>query len=93
LDVGFRPSPNPNELFVVERLVKGESLTEQMESHPRAYANATAFFQRARQLACSLRQLHQHMIVHGDIWPDNIMVEKEGSGRTRAVLIDLGEST
>lgn len=46
----------------------------------------------ARDIAAALDDLHQAGLSHGDVKPDNILIEDRGDG-FRAVLVDLGYST
>jgi hypothetical protein len=46
------------------------------------------FFRIARDLAMTVREVHRRGVVHGDIWPDNIMVRSDG----RIILIDFGQA-
>jgi serine/threonine protein kinase len=45
-----------------------------------------------RSLAYSLRMLHDQQVVHGDIKPDNVMVEPGGPGVFVSKLIDFDEA-
>jgi len=45
-----------------------------------------------RSLAFSLRLMHEQDVVHGDLKPDNVMVQKAGGDLLTAKLIDLDEA-
>lgn len=44
-----------------------------------------------RSLAYSLQLLHEQSVVHGDLKPDNVMVQQAGPGLFAAMLIDFDE--
>jgi len=45
-----------------------------------------------RSLAFSLRLMHDEAVVHGDLKPDNVMVQRAGTDLLTAKLIDLDEA-
>ena len=70
--------------FFAMELVDGESIRERLRRQGRIpLADALEIVE---QVARGLREAHKHGIVHRDIKPDNIMVDREG----RVKLADLG---
>lgn len=80
--------------FLVYEYIEGASLRKHLRSvyAPsgtfRGVGLADDFFRLARDLASVVREVHRRGVVHGDIWPDNIMVRPDG----RLVLIDFGQA-
>lgn len=70
--------------FMAQEFIEGESLTRKMEKgRPMPVADAVGVI---RQVAEGLAYAHEHGIVHRDIKPDNILIERNG----RAVITDFG---
>ncbi len=103
LDVGgammqFDEQPSRPELpvfFTVSQFVEGEQLgawAERVYSSPdgtfRGIRNAEQWLGLARLLLAKLDEIHCRRVVHGDIWPDNIMVSADG----KLTIIDFGEA-
>jgi len=68
-------------LFVVYEHIKGERLDTYVDrmatTHGRRGVQSVAlFFDLARKLTEALAEIHQAGVVHGDIWPKNIMLRK-----------------
>jgi hypothetical protein len=51
---------------------------------------ATEFLRWSRMITCALLQVHRRQVIHGDIWPDNIMIDTSNKRSPRPVLIDFG---
>jgi TolB-like protein/tRNA A-37 threonylcarbamoyl transferase component Bud32 len=72
------------QLFIVMELVQGETLRRQISSagplEPRAVARLGA------QISEALHAAHSHGVIHGDIKPENIVVQTEGGPK----LFDFG---
>lgn len=65
----------PDELFVLEEFLEGESLAARLENGPLPKAQA---YQYARQLCQAAGALHRYGIVHRDIKPSNILLCEDG---------------
>lgn len=74
--------------FIVMELINGLSLFDYMQKHWKM-KNRQASVHMIGQLADAVCFLHENHIVHGDIKPDNIMVE---NGTTKIKLIDFGSA-
>jgi len=81
--------------FIVQSFVEGQPLEfylldkwkDPNGRFPGLQSNS--FYKLAAQLADAVQQVHWRMIIHGDIWPDNILIRKNGE----PVLIDFGQAT
>ena len=73
--------------FLVMELVHGRSLRERMESDRLAGRD---LLDLAVQIARVLEAAHASDIVHGDVKPDNIMVQASESGVELVKLLDFG---
>jgi serine/threonine protein kinase len=99
LDSGSYPLPRPrgtSPKFMVQQLIQGENLDVYLASvygtgEPRTFSGLPAhdFCRLATQLASALRDIHSRLVIHGDIWPDNIMVRDSDK---KPVLIDFGQA-
>jgi hypothetical protein len=75
-------------VFFVMGYVDGESLRQRVErSGPLTVRQATKFMQ---EVAWALAYAHERGVVHRDIKPDNIMLERDGD---RAIVMDFGIAT
>ena len=77
--------------FIVERYIKGKNLDAYMRRKHHNFKGiptAKEFFFWAEKLGTSLRQIHREVVVHGDIWPENILVNISG----KPVFIDFGQA-
>lgn len=82
--------------FVVQEFVKGVTLKEWLATR---YKNAKEkvsgireereWFQFAYKLALAVAMIHEREVLHGDLWPENILVTPNGDLK----LIDFGESS
>jgi len=74
--------------FIVMEHIDGWSLLDVLQSYgPPPLPLA---LEVARQTLRALSYLHRQQIVHRDISPDNVMLERDGDGRPLIKLIDLG---
>ncbi len=80
--------------FLVEEFVEGETLDKCLVGKFgnggdfAGIADAKDFYDLALDLAIQLQKIHQHQIIHGDIWYTNIMRRPDG----RLVFIDFGSA-
>ena len=70
-------------LFIVMELVAGETLRSMIGSGP---VEPRALIRLAAQVAEALAAAHAHGVVHGDVKPENIIVQPDG----RVKLLDFG---
>jgi serine/threonine protein kinase len=61
-------------VFLVKELIDGKRLDD--------------FFILAKKLSSNLRQIHQNQVVHGDLWPQNIMINSDNE----PIIIDFGQA-
>ena len=54
----------------------------------RGIADASAWFGMVRSLTEILDRIHMERVVHGDIWPQNVIIQPDGS----PTLIDFGQA-
>ena len=81
--VGSTPG---GELFFVMELVEGESLAHLLARGPLPRAEALRL---AKQILSALHHAHQFGMVHRDLKPDNVLLDRS-SGQLSAKLIDFG---
>jgi predicted Ser/Thr protein kinase len=75
-------------VFFVMGYVDGESLRQRVErTGPLTVRQASKFMQ---EVAWALAYAHERGVVHRDIKPDNIMLERDGD---RAIVMDFGIAT
>ncbi|MFO0755745.1 MAG: serine/threonine-protein kinase [Byssovorax sp.] len=74
-------------LVLVMELVEGESLGATLESRKLSVEEAIDL---GVDLARALCDLHRAQVVHRDLKPDNVILEPQGDGRLRAVIVDFG---
>lgn len=72
--------------FIVHQFIEGKRLSELDEELPSR--TAKDFFKWARILTEALKRIHQAGVVHGDIWPDNIILNNDGD----PVFVDFGQA-
>ena len=82
LDGGTTPEGVP---YLVMELIEGESITEYCDRHE---LGITARLELFRQVCSAVQFAHQHLIIHRDIKPGNILVPADGIPK----LLDFGIS-
>src|SRR3974377_1047088 len=75
-----------NYLYVAMEYVDGQTLTQWMTDNPRPDLETTRNI--VEQIAKGLRAFHRKEMLHQDIRPDNIMVDKTGTAK----IIDFGST-
>jgi serine/threonine protein kinase len=98
LDTGSHRFPlegTAESMFIVQRHVEGKPLRDFLQTSADVAEDGmfkglkpANFHSVARRLANGLAELHSSRVVHGDIWPENIMVRTNGS----VALIDFGQA-
>ncbi|HUG16838.1 MAG TPA: protein kinase [Thermomicrobiales bacterium] len=81
--------------FVAYEFIEGDDLETYMHKHHAVadgrfcgLTTADEFARWARMLTMAVRELHDRLILHGDICPPNILVNRDG----RPIFIDVGQS-
>ena len=85
IDAGMRDDEHATPFLAME-LLEGETL-ETAAPEPMAPADVLAIME---QLAQGVERLHALGIVHCDLKPDNVFICRDGAGRSRLKLLDLG---
>lgn len=75
-----------NYLYVAMEFVDGQTLTQWMIDHPRPDLETARNI--IEQIARGLRAFHRKEMLHHDIRPDNIMIDKTGTAK----IIDFGST-
>ena len=73
-------------LYLVSEYVEGETLAQWMADHPRA--DLQSMRDIVGQIAAGLRALHRKEVIHQDLRPENIMIDRNGTVK----IIDLGSA-
>lgn len=75
-----------NFLYIVTEFIDGQTLTQWMIDNPRPDLETVR--DMAEQIARGLRAFHRKEMLHQDLRPDNIMIDKTGTVR----IIDFGST-
>jgi serine/threonine protein phosphatase PrpC/predicted Ser/Thr protein kinase len=75
-----------NYLYVVTEFIDGQTLTQWMIDHPRPDLETVRGM--VEQIARGLRAFHRKEMLHQDLRPDNIMIDKTGTAK----IIDFGST-
>jgi serine/threonine protein kinase len=75
-----------NYLYVATEFIDGQTLTQWMIDHPRPDLETVRGI--VEQVARGLRAFHRKEMLHQDIRPDNIMIDKTGTAK----IIDFGST-
>ena len=75
-----------NHLYVVTEFIDGQTLTQWMIDHPRPDLETVRGM--VEQIARGLRAFHRKEMLHQDLRPDNIMIDKTGTAK----IIDFGST-
>ena len=73
----------PDAAYLVTRLMRGGSLATVLDQRPLSTTQASTMVE---QLGNALQAAHRSGVVHGDIKPDNVLIDDEGN----AYLSDFG---
>lgn len=91
IDIGVDPVPLGDipdiSLFIVYEYITGVSL-ERWRQNQTNQVIADKFFNLAKAITTAVGDIHQVGIVHGDLWPQNIMIR----GDEEVVIVDFGEA-
>lgn len=80
------PSRKRNFLYTVMEFVEGQTLTQWMTDNPRPDLETVRGI--IEQIAAGLRAFHRLEMLHQDLRPDNIMIDKTGTVK----IIDFGST-
>src|SRR5262249_49251084 len=80
------PSRKRNFLYVAAEFVEGQTLRQWMNDNPKPDLEAVRGI--AEQIAKGLRAFHRMEMVHRDIRPDNVMIDRTGTVK----IIDFGST-
>ncbi len=78
-------------IFLVQQYIHGLPLSSWAKKNTddfRGIPDPVRFLAMARSLALALRDIHRRLVIHGDIWPENILVTSDGV----PILIDFGQA-
>ncbi len=81
-----RHSRRRNYLYVATEFIDGQTLTQWMIDHPKADLETVRGI--VEQIASGLRAFHRKEMLHQDLRPDNVMIDKTGTAR----IIDFGST-
>ncbi len=71
-------------IYYATEFIEGETLREWMDSHPKPYIREVRLI--IEQIAKGLRAFHRMEMLHQDLKPENIMIDKSGTVK----IIDFG---
>jgi serine/threonine protein kinase len=84
-DFGLTESKMP---FLVMDWIDGIALSRKIQQDGRmSVPEATYIFQ---QISSALEHAHSNKVVHRDLKPDNIMLDRDADGRTQIYIVDFG---
>ncbi len=73
-------------LYNISEYVEGQSLRQWIDDHPQTHINTAREY--LQQIADGLRAFHRLEMVHQDLKPDNILIDKNGTLK----IIDFGST-
>jgi len=80
------PARKRNYLYVVTEFIDGQTLTQWMIDHPKPDLETVRGI--VEQIARGLRAFHRKEMLHQDVRPDNIMIDRTGTAK----IIDFGST-
>jgi serine/threonine protein kinase len=72
--------------YLITEFIDGKTLLEHLEQYGYVFPNEDMFRQMLEPISEAIGYVHKRLMLHRDISPDNILVDKSG----RAVLVDFG---
>ncbi len=75
------------QMFMVMERLEGESLHDHMKNEGLTSRQAIELF---RQICDAVQEAHSHGVIHRDLKPENIYVERLGTPRPLAKVLDFG---
>ncbi len=82
----LRPDQKRNFLFYVTEYIEGQTLTQWMADNPKPDLEDVRTI--VRQIVKGLRAFHRREMIHQDLKPDNIMINRDGTVK----IIDFGST-
>ncbi len=82
----IKPDQKRNFLFYVTEYIEGQTLTQWMADNPKPDIEDVRTI--VRQIVKGLRCFHRREMIHQDLKPDNIMIDKEGTVK----ILDFGST-
>ncbi len=87
-----------NALFIVSKLIVGQTLDKFFADNCGTdgtflgMTDQETFFRWATALTEAVRDFHERMVIHGDLWLRNVMVDQATGADERIVVIDFGQA-
>ncbi|MCK1489756.1 protein kinase [Bradyrhizobium sp. 180] len=72
--------------YLISEYVDGVNLLQFLKPHGNVFSDASAFRRTMEPIADAIAYVHERLVLHRDISPDNILIDKAG----RPVLVDFG---
>ena len=82
----FEPNRKRTALYFIAEYIEGQTLRQWMDDNPRPALSSTRNF--IRQIARGLRAFHRLEMIHQDLKPENIIIDKHGTLK----IIDFGST-
>ena len=82
----YLPMRERNYLYVVTEFIEGQTLTQWMIDNPKPTLESVRLI--AEQIAKGLLAFHRQEMIHQDLRPENIMIDRSGSVK----IIDFGST-
>jgi serine/threonine-protein kinase len=76
--------------FLTMEFIAGETLAQRLEHAEKAWLLTPEGESVARQICAGLAAVHDSGVIHRDLKPNNVMLERRENGQLRAVIMDFG---